>query len=66
MGCNNSKAVLNHVDDSVHVMLSHERKMARQKGLPQTHSYVPRAEHPMLRLKEVRDEAQSAKTEETD
>ncbi len=52
MGCHISKNSLYHVDDSVHVMLTHDQKMAKKKGIilpPQ--GYVPRTEHPLLRPK---------------
>jgi hypothetical protein len=50
MGCLVSKQAhtLTHVDDSVHVMLSHEKKVAKKKGLPAATEYVPRAEHPLF------------------
>jgi hypothetical protein len=50
MGCLVSKQAhtLTHVDDSVHVMLSHEKKVAKKKGLPAATDYVPRAEHPLF------------------
>jgi hypothetical protein len=51
MGCNLSKShTLTHVDDSVHVMLSHEKKVAKKKGMTDVehNTYVPRAEHPLL------------------
>lgn len=51
MGCLFSKDArpsLTHVDDSVHVMLSHEKKMAKKKGEPAATEYVPRAEHPLF------------------
>ena len=49
MGCNNSKhRGLNTVDDSVHVMLKHDKKVQQQKG-EQPHGYVPRAPHPLLK-----------------
>ena len=51
MGCGNSKAGgLQTVDDSVHVMLAHDRKRQKQKG-EKPHGYVPRAEHPLLKPK---------------
>lgn len=49
MGCTTSKQqTIAHVDDSVKVMLSHESKMAKKKGVPQSTTYIPRAEHPLL------------------
>ncbi|KAG7369380.1 hypothetical protein IV203_032123 [Nitzschia inconspicua] len=51
MGCGGSKhSGLQTVDDSVHVMLTRDRKVQKAKG--QTpHGYVPRAEHPLLKQK---------------
>jgi hypothetical protein len=42
-----SKPTFGAVDDSVHVMLQHDKKLAKKKGQPTT-GYVPRAEHPLL------------------
>jgi hypothetical protein len=52
MGCGGSKADgrLQTVDDSVHVMLAHDRKVQKMKG-EKPHGYVPRAEHPLLKPK---------------
>jgi hypothetical protein len=47
MGCMGSKPSFGTVDDSVHVMLQHDKKIAKKKGQPTT-GYVPRAEHPLL------------------
>lgn len=48
MGCNSSKeSGLANVDDSVHVMIAHDKKRAAQKG-EAPHGYVPRAPHPLL------------------
>ena len=48
MGCGASKdSALNHVDDSVHVMIAHDKKRAKEKG-ETPHGYVPRAPHPLL------------------
>lgn len=48
MGCQNSKeSVLNTVDDSVHVMLKHDKKMQIKHG-EKPHGYIPRAEHPLM------------------
>jgi hypothetical protein len=48
MGCSSSKeSALSHVDDSVHVMIAHDKKRAKQKG-QEPHGYVPRAPHPLL------------------
>jgi hypothetical protein len=51
MGCGASKDTrLQTVDDSVHVMLSHDKKMQKMKGT-EPHGYVPRSEHPLLQSK---------------
>ena len=51
MGCGSSKASgLSHVDDSVHVMLNHDKKVQQRKGEP-VHGFKPRAEHPLLKEK---------------
>lgn len=52
MGCNASKedlnlALLDRIDDSVHVMLEHDKKVALRKG-EKPHGYVPREPHPLL------------------
>ena len=48
MGCRGSKEnILNTVDDSVHVMLKHDKKMQIKHG-ETPHGYIPRAEHPLL------------------
>ena len=48
MGCGGSKSSrLNNVDDSVHVMLKHDKKVQQRKGQP-VHGYKPRAPHPLL------------------
>jgi hypothetical protein len=52
MGCGGSKSGLSHVDDSVHVMLQHDKKVQQSKGQP-AHGYKARAEHPLLRPKSV-------------
>ena len=49
MGCGTSKGALNAVDDSVHVMLKHDKKVAQKKGLS-SQGYVPRAEHPLMQV----------------
>ena len=53
MGCTQSAegdTRLQTVDDSVHVMLAHDKKVQQRKG-QQPHGYVPRAEHPLLKPK---------------
>lgn len=54
MGCGPSAhdTRLQTVDDSVHVMLTHDKKRQQQKG-ETPKGYVPRAEHPLLRPKPV-------------
>ena len=50
MGCGASKnhpGALQAVDDSVHVMLKHDKKIAQSKG-EAPKGYVPRAPHPLL------------------
>jgi hypothetical protein len=47
MGCGSSKDGLANVDDSVHVMIRHDKKRAEQKG-EKPQGYVPRAPHPLL------------------
>eukprot|EP00562_Extubocellulus_spinifer_P000079 CAMPEP_0178483014 /NCGR_PEP_ID=MMETSP0696-20121128/7018_1 /TAXON_ID=265572 /ORGANISM="Extubocellulus spinifer, Strain CCMP396" /LENGTH=77 /DNA_ID=CAMNT_0020110523 /DNA_START=100 /DNA_END=333 /DNA_ORIENTATION=- len=42
---------LETVDDSVHVMLKHDKKKQKEKGEAE-HGYVPRAAHPALQKKE--------------
>lgn len=60
MGCIGSKhAGLEHVDDSVHVMLAHDKKAAQKKGKPDQ-GYVPRAEHPLLAQKAQQQQQQQA------
>jgi hypothetical protein len=75
MGCGSSKHTLERVDDSVHVMLAHEKKVAMKKGEKVATHYVPRAEHPLLQSKafvaaeeddenDMLDKALKAETEE--
>jgi hypothetical protein len=53
MGCTSSKDTrLQTVDDSVHVMLKHDKKVQQKKG-QQPHGYVPRADHPLLKPKTI-------------
>jgi hypothetical protein len=56
MGCGSSKEGLSHVDDSVHVMLKHDKKKLKEKGVISA-GYVPRAEHPLM-ANETQDNAQ--------
>jgi hypothetical protein len=48
MGCGSSRHTLDQVDDSVHVMLKHDKKVALKKGKDVNAGYKPRAEHPLL------------------
>jgi hypothetical protein len=50
MGCGSSKGTLTTVDDSVHVMLKHDKKVQQKHG-EKPHGYVPRAEHPLMKEK---------------
>eukprot|EP00549_Striatella_unipunctata_P014657 CAMPEP_0118701634 /NCGR_PEP_ID=MMETSP0800-20121206/17374_1 /TAXON_ID=210618 ORGANISM="Striatella unipunctata, Strain CCMP2910" /NCGR_SAMPLE_ID=MMETSP0800 /ASSEMBLY_ACC=CAM_ASM_000638 /LENGTH=63 /DNA_ID=CAMNT_0006602605 /DNA_START=100 /DNA_END=291 /DNA_ORIENTATION=+ len=53
-GCSSKKTQLGGhvVDDSVHVMLKHDKKKAKEQG-DKNQAYVPRAEHPAVaKLKE--------------
>jgi hypothetical protein len=68
MGCGPSHhRTLETVDDSVHVMLKHDKKVAAKKGQPINTGYVPRAEHPLLHVQEERgtkgEEEKKAKDE---
>ena len=62
MGCTQSAegdTRLQTVDDSVHVMLAHDKKVQQRKG-QQPHGYVPRAEHPLLKPKTEGEEGPAA------
>eukprot|EP00559_Dactyliosolen_fragilissimus_P005066 CAMPEP_0184855144 /NCGR_PEP_ID=MMETSP0580-20130426/466_1 /TAXON_ID=1118495 /ORGANISM="Dactyliosolen fragilissimus" /LENGTH=78 /DNA_ID=CAMNT_0027349585 /DNA_START=358 /DNA_END=594 /DNA_ORIENTATION=+ len=39
---------LSHLDDSVRVMMKHDRKVAREKGMKSPSSYKPRTPNPAL------------------
>ena len=52
MGCGASKEGLQTVDDSVHVMLKHDKKVAQSKGQAPK-GYVPRAPHPLLQQQQA-------------
>jgi len=56
MGCGSSSngGGLHHVDDSVHVMLRHDRKVQQKKGGPAL-AYKERAAHPLLKPKSAPD-----------
>jgi hypothetical protein len=50
MGCQSSTLlVASRIDDSIHAMLEHDRKMAEKRGQPLATGYVPRQSHPMLK-----------------
>lgn len=61
MGCGGSKSDdrLQTVDDSVHVMLKHDKKVQQRKG-EAPHGYVPRAPHPLLQKQQQHEEEQQA------
>ena len=71
MGCCASRSHLETVDDSVHVMLQHDKKVAQRKG-ETPKGYVPRAPHPLLQPKneitatEEDDENPETKTNKTE
>jgi hypothetical protein len=53
MGCKSSKftgiiGAGKHIDDSIHAMLRHDSKVARNHGEYIPRSYVPRQQHPLL------------------
>lgn len=50
MGCAGSKGTLQTVDDSVHVMLKHDKKVQQKKG-EKPQGYVPRQQHPLMNPK---------------
>eukprot|EP00536_Pseudo-nitzschia_multiseries_P008238 jgi/Psemu1/305595/fgenesh1_kg.207_\ len=65
MGCGSSKeGGLNHVDDSVHVMLKHDSKRQMRMGQP-VRSYKERAAHPLLRPKETGNDSTPSAPETT-
>ena len=50
MGCQSSTLLgTSQVDDSIHAMLEHDRKMAAKRGEPLVTGYVPRQRHPLLK-----------------
>ena len=51
MGCGQSKGALTTVDDSVHVMLKHDKKVQQKKG-EEPHGHVKRAPFPQMQEKE--------------
>lgn len=64
MGCGPSRNTLETVDDSVHVMLQHDKKAAQKAGKTVT-GYVPRAEHPLLAAQNESDTPNPTKVIET-
>lgn len=64
MGCGASKGGLQTVDDSVHVMIKHDKKVAQRKG-EAPKGYVPRAPHPLLQHKEEGQEGNNNNNGET-
>lgn len=65
MGCGASKGTLATVDDSVHVMLSHDKKMQKKHG-EKPHGYVPRAEHPLLAQQQKPQQTAQVSAQEPD
>ena len=60
------KGHLEQVDDSVHVMLAHDRKKRKASGNAATSGYKPRASNPALeKAKTAEKEKEEEKTEET-
>ena len=53
MGCTSSKgeSKFNAIDDSRHNRMRHDKKIQQEKG-ETPHTYVRRAEHPLLKQKE--------------
>ena len=65
--CSSKAGHLDNVDDSVHVMLAHDRKKKKEAGAAPS-GYKPRAANPALaqmRAKEGEEKTEEAKTEET-
>ena len=59
-GCNSKAGHLDHVDDSVHVMLAHDRKKRKDIGAS-SGGYKPRTANPALdKLKSGSNEAGKA------
>jgi len=48
---------LSHIDDSVHVMLKHDKKKRKESGAATTAGYTPRAANPALEKKRAEQEA---------
>lgn len=58
------KGHLEQVDDSVHVMLKHDRKKRKEAGQGTSSGYKPRAANPALEKKR-QENNEEEKTEET-
>lgn len=56
---------MSNVDDSVHVMIKHDKKRMAKKG-EKPHGYVPRASHPLLDQKNQEEDAGTAGAKESD
>jgi len=52
MGCGASKGEFSNVDDSVHVMIKHDKRVSSQKGAPAP-AFKPRSAHPLLQPKAI-------------
>ena len=60
-GClSSNKGHLDTVDDSVHVMLAHDRKKRKEGGAGAGAGYKPRAANPALEKKLAEDEGGAA------
>ena len=56
---------LSHIDDSVHVMLKHDKKKRKESGTATTAGYTPRAANPALEKKRAEQEAGGAEANGT-
>ena len=59
------KGHLEQIDDSVHVMLAHDRKKRKESGNAATSGYKPRAANPALERAKIAEKEGEEKTEET-
>ena len=55
-------ALLGNLDDSIHVLLQHDKKMAQKKGLETHCGYIPRQTHPLLKSRIQDDDAKTLDT----
>lgn len=65
MGCTASKQTVQsfgRIDDSVHVMLEHDKKVAQRHGVKCHQAYVPRKAHPLLKSSIQAEEEEEEKT----